>query len=103
MISCKNGSHILIMFMVVFYKYLNMKKKTFCRHSKCMKVLHCKGLPMVVMIKKTTTKRQGTIGCNIMVKRSFGEEQFKKKNVKSSSPCRKPQEKVYHLVSIKMQ
>jgi hypothetical protein len=28
------------------------KRKTFCRPNKCMKVLHCRGLPMVAMIEK---------------------------------------------------
>ncbi len=29
MISCKNGSHVLIVFLVIFEKWLNMKKKNF--------------------------------------------------------------------------
>ncbi len=86
--------------MVVFE---HEKRKASYRHSKCMKVLHCRGLPMVVMIEKTTMKRQGTICCNIMVRRSFGKEQLKKKSMKSSSPCQKAQEKVCHLVIIQMQ
>jgi hypothetical protein len=79
------------------------KIKAFCRHGKCMKVLHCRGLPMVMMIEKKTTRRQGTIRCNIMAKKSFREEQLENKSMKSSSPCWKAQEKVCHLIIIQMQ
>jgi hypothetical protein len=78
------------------------KIKAFCRHGKCMKVLHCRGLPMVMMIEKKTTRRQGTIRCNIMAKKSFREEQLENKSMKSSSPCWKAQEKVCHLIIIQM-
>jgi hypothetical protein len=50
------------------------EKKTFCMHNKGMNVLHCRGLLMVVTIEKITTIRQGTIHCNILVKKSFKEE-----------------------------
>lgn len=68
--------------------------------SKWMKVLHCMGLPMVVMIEKIT--RKGTICCNIMARRSFGDEQLQKKSMKSSSPCQKAQGKVCHLIIIQV-
>ncbi len=40
-------------------------------HSKGMNALHWRGLLMVVKIKKITTRRQGTIRCNILAKKSF--------------------------------
>jgi hypothetical protein len=65
------------------------EKKTFCKDNTCMNVLHSKGLEMVVMLEKTTMRKQGTIHCNIMVTQSLKEEKLKKKNMKSSSPCQK--------------
>jgi hypothetical protein len=85
-----NGSRI--MFMVVLEKVVECEeKKTFCKDSTCMNVLHCRGLEMVVMLEKTMMGRQGMIHCNILVTQSLKKEQLKKKSIKSSSPCQKAQ------------
>lgn len=78
------------------------KRKVVCMHSKGMNVLHCRGLLMVVMIKKITTRRQGTIHCNILAKKSFKEKQLKNNSMKSYSPHWKAQEKVHHFVVMQM-
>ncbi len=62
-----NGSQVLIVFMVIIEKWLNMKKKAFCKANQCMNVLHYNPLAMVMTLEKIMTRRQGTIRCNILV------------------------------------
>jgi hypothetical protein len=44
------------------------KWKVFCKDNKWICVLYCRGLPMVVKLKKATTRSQGMNHCNILAK-----------------------------------
>jgi hypothetical protein len=61
------------------------------------------GLLMLPMLRKETKISLGRNSCNILAKKSFEEEQLKKKNLKSSSPHWKAQEKVHPLVLMEIQ